>query len=142
MAAIPDPEIGLVIHFNYLWKRERDQGRDNARYARPCAIILAHRRTTDGTISVIVAPITHSPPMAETSAVEIPQAVKRYLGLDDQRSWVVADEVNEFTWPGYDLQPNAAGEIVYGVLPDRLFQQIRTRVLERIKAGRLGRVLR
>jgi hypothetical protein len=140
--AIPDPEIGLVIHFNYLWKREHDQGRDNARYPRPCAIVLANRRQRDGTTIVVVAPITHAAPDADTSAVEIPQAVKRHLGLDDQRSWIIADEVNEFAWPGYDLQPNAAGEIAYGVLPDRLFQQVRLRVLDSIRAGRLGRVPR
>jgi hypothetical protein len=140
--AIPDPEIGLVIHFNYLWKREHDHGRDNARYPRPCAIVLAQRRRADGTVMVIVVPITHSAPDNDTRAVEIPFAVKRHLGLDDQRSWIVTDEVNEFAWPGYDLQPNAAGEFAYGVLPDRLVQQVRTRVLEGVKAGRLGRVPR
>ena len=71
----PDPEVGLVIHFNYLWKREHDRKRDNARYPRPCAIILAQRRRADSEVMVIVAPITHSPPTADTSAVEIPMAV-------------------------------------------------------------------
>jgi hypothetical protein len=37
--------------------------------------------------------------------MEIPPAVKRHLGLDDQPSWIVLDEFNVFTWPGYDLRP-------------------------------------
>lgn len=142
MAAIPAPEVGLVIHFNYLWKREQAQGRDDARYARPCAIIVAHRRASDGSMVVVVSPITHSAPTDDTLAVELPQAVKRHLGLDEDRSWVVVDEVNEFVWPGYDLQPNAQGEIAYGIIPDRLYQKIRGRLLDAAKDHRLGRVVR
>ena len=139
---MPEPEVGLVIHFNYLWKREHDLARDNARYARPCAIIVAQRRQADGTVMVLVAPITDAAPRVNTAAVEIPSAVKRHLRLDDARSWVVTDEVNEFVWPGFDLQPNSAGQIAYGVLPNRLFQQIRASVIAQVEARRLGRVLR
>jgi|HubBroStandDraft_3_1064219.scaffolds.fasta_scaffold240704_2 hypothetical protein len=139
---IPDPEIGLVIHFNYLWKREHERGRDNARYARPCAVILAQRRDSDGTIRVVVAPVTHAPPAADTVGVEIPLAVKTHLGLDAERSWIITDEVNEFVWPGFDLQPNAAGRIAYGLLPNRLFQRVRRSVLGCLEAQRLARVMR
>ena len=38
------------------------------------------------------------------TAVEIPMPIKRHLGLDDDRSWIVVDEGNEFLWPGYDLR--------------------------------------
>jgi hypothetical protein len=140
--AIPDPEVGLVIHFNYLWKRETDLGRENARYARPYAIVLAQRRTPSGSIIVIVAPITHSAPTKGAVAIEIPQRVKAHLGLDSERSWIVTDEVNEFAWPGFDLQPNAKGDIAYGVLPNRLYQQVRQSVLDCLKAQRLARVSR
>jgi len=139
---IPDPEIGLVIHFNYLWKREHDQGRDNARSARPCAVVLAQRRRHDGAVEVVVAPVTHAAPRADTVAVEIPAAVKAHLGLDAERSWIVTDEVNAFVWPGFDLQPNAAGKIAYGVLPNRLYQQVRRGVLECLQAQRLKRIMR
>ena len=140
--AIPDPEVGLVIHFNYLWKREHTDGRENGRYARPCAIVLAQRRDADGSVVVMVAPITHSAPHPDSSAIELPPALKRHLGLDEERSWVVVDEVNEFVWPGHDLEPNAAGEFAYGVVPDRFFQKIKTKLLDNAKAGRLGRVPR
>jgi hypothetical protein len=33
-------------------------------------------------------------------AVEIPAVVKRHLGLDEARSWIVVSEINRFIWPG------------------------------------------
>ena len=61
-------------------------------------------RQDDGATIVTVLPITHSAPTRLGAAVEIPAPVKRHLGLDDQRSWVVVAEGNEFLWPGYDLR--------------------------------------
>jgi hypothetical protein len=60
---------------------------------------------------VVVAPIAHSAPTKGAVAVESPQRVKAHPGLDSERSWIVTDEVNEFAWPGFDLQPNAKGDI-------------------------------
>jgi hypothetical protein len=57
-----------------------------------------------GTAMVRVVPVTHSTPDDPNAAFELPRAVKRHLGLDAARSWVVLDEVNEFTWPGFDLR--------------------------------------
>jgi hypothetical protein len=58
-------------------------------------------------------------------AVELPRAVKRHLGLDDDRSWIVVAEGNEFLWPGYDLRkiPNT-DRYDYGFLPPRLFNTV------------------
>jgi hypothetical protein len=52
---------------------------------------------------VAVVPITHLPHSDPHVAIEIPPAVKKDLGLDEERSWIVVDEFNTFTWPGYDL---------------------------------------
>lgn len=68
--AIPDPEPGLVVHFNYLWSREYDRGREEARYPRPCAVVLSYRRAADRSISVLLAPITHSEPVAGSRAID------------------------------------------------------------------------
>jgi len=138
---LPVPEPGLVIAFNYLWRREADLGHDNARYPRPCAIVLTLRRE-DGRLLVAVAPITHSPPQPGTRALRIPPRVKTHLGLDDAPSWIVTDELNEFVWPGFDLAPDAAGEIAYGFIPPRLFDELRELVLAAAREGRLGRVIR
>jgi hypothetical protein len=65
-------------------------------------IMLAVDRPANDATVVVVLPITHSPPADPASAVEIPVAVKRHLGLDAERSWIVVAEGNEFDWPGYD----------------------------------------
>jgi hypothetical protein len=140
--ALPVPEPGLVISFNYLWRREERLGRDNARYPRPCAIVLAQRRAADGATLVLVTAITHSAPDGDTAAVLLPPRVKRHLGLDDAPSWVIVDEVNEFVWPGYDLAPDQDGEVAIGFLPPRLLERIRERLLAAAREGRLGRVSR
>ena len=138
----PAPEPGLVIRFNYLWRREQQEGRDNARYARPCAVVLTVRREADGNLMTLVAPITHSPPTNETVALRLPDRVKAHLGLDAEPSWIVADEVNEFAWPGFDLEPNAAGDIAYGFLPPKLYEQMKSMIVEQVRLGRLGPVPR
>ncbi len=140
--AIPDPEPGLVVHFNYLWSSEFDRGREEARYPRPCAIVLSYRRTADGATIAMLAPITHSQPRPGDRAIEIPQAVKKQLGLDDLKSWVMVDEVNETAWPGFDLQTNAEGQYAYGFIPPNLFRRIKAEMMQVLKASRLRRVPR
>jgi hypothetical protein len=54
---------------------------------------------------VTVAPMTHRPPSDPTRAILLPASVKRHLGLDEEASWIIADEVNRFAWPGPDLRP-------------------------------------
>lgn len=140
--AIPDPEPGLVVHFNYLWSSEFDRGSEEARYPRPCAIVLSYRRTADGALIALLAPITHSVPRPGDRAIEIPQAVKKQLGLDDLKSWIMVDEVNETAWPGYDLQTNAEGQYAYGFIPPNLFRRIKAEMMQVLKASRLRRVPR
>lgn len=140
---LPTPEAGLVISFNYLWRRESEQGLENGRYPRPCAIVVATRLEPEGPLVVTVVPITTKSPVEGQAAVEIPPAVKRHLGLDpDLRSWAIVDEVNEFAWPGFDLEPNPAGALDYGFIPPRLYERIKAGLLEAVRRRRLGRVSR
>ena len=135
--AIPNPEPGLVISYAYLWRREFEAGQEEGRKNRPCVIVLSVEKHDSGT-HVTVAPITHSPPSPGTPCLEIPLRVKQHLGLDDDRSWVILGEVNQFVWPGYDLRPipGKAGEMTYGFLPPRLFDQIRNGILDVILGAR------
>ena len=100
--ALPDPQLGLVISYSYLWHHESEQGQDEGRKDRPCVIILAAEQADDG-MMVTVVPVTHTPPADAAIAIELPQRVKQHLGLDDQRSWIILNEGNRFLWPGYDL---------------------------------------
>ncbi|MDB6106910.1 MAG: hypothetical protein JWO52_6909 [Gammaproteobacteria bacterium] len=129
MAGLPEPEAGLVISYSYLWKEEEERGLLEGRKDRPCAIVLAIDHPDleiGGHKQVAVAPVTHSTPQDLNVAVEIPLRVKQHLGLDNERSWVILDEVNVFTWPGFDLRPIRRGEgrIDYGLLPPKLFDKL------------------
>jgi hypothetical protein len=122
---IPTPEPGLVISYAYLWRYEHDVGQEEGRKDRPSVIVLAIEREADGTTIVTVLPITHSPPADPAGAVEIPAAVKRHLRFDDDRSWIIVSEGNEFDWPGYDLRKIGTGDRYdYGFLPPRFFDQV------------------
>ena len=134
--ALPDPTPGLVIGYAYLWRDEARRGREEGRKDRPCVIILSVM-TKPGRTVVTVAPITHAPPARPELAIEIPAATKRRLGLDDDRSWIVASDLNQFVWPGADLRPVVRGarRFDYGLLPGPLFRQVRDRVLALARTG-------
>jgi hypothetical protein len=134
---LPTPELGLVISYAYLWSSEADAGHEEGLKDRPCALVLSAQDDSGDT----VVPVTHSPPQRPEEAVEIPPAVKRRLGLDEARSWIVVSEINRFVWPGPDLRPVSSAEperFAYGFLPPGLFRQ----VLERFKATVAARRLR
>jgi mRNA-degrading endonuclease toxin of MazEF toxin-antitoxin module len=134
----PEPQLGLVVSYAYLWHHEHRAGREEGRKDRPCVILLAVERAANGITFVQVAPITHAPPNDAAAAVELPPAVKRHLGLDEARSWVVLNEVNEFAWPGFDLRPvpGLAGTVSYGFLPPRLFDLLISKLTGLWRAGR------
>jgi hypothetical protein len=137
--AIPTPEAGLVISYAYLWRHEHRAGHDEGRKNRPGVIVLVVERDTDGAFLVTVLPITHRAPSVAATAVEIPLPVKRHLGLDDARSWIILDEGNEFLWPGYDLQKIPKSDRYdYGFLPPRFFNQVRDAFFAWHRKGKLS----
>lgn len=62
--------------------------------------------------------------------LEIPAAICRSLGFDHGQHWLRFDELNRFLWPGYDLRPRSGGRYDYGMLPPRLFEQLRSGILQ------------
>ena len=135
--AVPEPQPGLVISYAYLWRHERRAGREEGVKDRPCVVVLAAPSAADGATMVRVAAVTHSPPDNLATVFELPQAVKRHHGLDDDRSWIIIDEVNEFTWPGFDLRPvpRSRDTFAYGFLPPRLFDALMAKLAEVWTAG-------
>jgi hypothetical protein len=87
-------------------------------------------------MQLIFLPITHAAPVDPKAAIEISLPVKKHLGLDDARSWIVIAEGNEFVWPGYDLRkaPKTDG-YEFGFLPPRLFNQVRDAFVRFHKVG-------
>ena len=141
---IPAPKPAQVIRYAYLWASEHDAGRDEGSKDRPVAVVVVVE-TVDGHPRVAVLPITHTPPGAASDAMEIPAAIKRLLNLDDDRSWIVLDELNIFRWPGPDLRPAHAAHPdtpLFGYLPAGFFRTVRDRAAANIRTGKARRVPR
>jgi hypothetical protein len=144
--AFPDPQPGLVIRYAYLWRSEAKRGRKEGGKDRPCAVVLATKRGTDGKTTAVVAPITHSPPQDPKTAIEIPAAMKARLGLDDARSWIVTNDLNYFVWPGSDVRPMNPRKpekgIAYGYLSQHITQRLISEVRDRMREGQTKAVAR
>ena len=140
---LPTPHPGLVISYSYLWQDQHRRGEEEGRKDRPCAIVLVRQIIEDAVI-VSVVPVTHSPPSNPADAVVMPPGLKRHLGLDDQPSWIVISELNDFVWPGPDLRPipGKTDRYDYGVLPPSFFRKLQEAIFARITAKKLGIVPR
>jgi hypothetical protein len=142
--SFPEPHVGLVIRYSYLWRREFDAGREEGTKDRPCAIVMTVV-DEDGDKEVLVLPVTHSRPDDPADAIEIPAATKSRLGLDGERSWIMITEANEFVWPGPDLRSVPGRDestITYGALPPRFFVHVRDKFLERDRQEKSRRAKR
>ena len=98
------PEPADVISYSYLWAREAAAGEESGRKDRPAVVVVARIERAAATL-ILVAPITHAVPENKADAIEIPANVKKQLGLDRDRSWIVVNELNRFIWPGPDIRP-------------------------------------
>jgi hypothetical protein len=140
----PVPQPGLVIRYSYLWRREFLLGQEEGLKDRPCAVVVTHL-DENGVTRVLALPITHSPPIANEPAIEIPAPVMTRLNLDAERSWIVLSEANIFAWPGPDLRilsgkgPESAA---YGFLPPAFFRVVRDRFLAVNREGKSSLVRR
>lgn len=124
------PEPGEVLNYSYLWEYEYVKGRDEGIKDRPVAVVLV-TQTRDGIDQVHVVPMTTKPPARDQLAIEVPDAVRRDLGLSGNRSWIVITEWNRFAWPGYDIRPVPGREpsVSYGYLPASFFRRVRDAVV-------------
>jgi len=91
-------------------------------------VVVLTTEMAGDSLRVIVAPVTHSAPEGAVMAVELPADVKRDLGLDRERSWIVTSEVNSFRWPGPDVRLLDDYTPFYGAIPDWLFGRARESV--------------
>jgi hypothetical protein len=107
-------------------------------------VVVAHSLQNDR-LQLLVAPITHSPPQHIDQAIEIPLTVKRNLGLDSERSWIVTSELNRFIWPGPDIRlvkGNTGLSPLYGAIPEKLFTEVKEQFLAKAKLGKIGIIKR
>lgn len=101
--------------------------------------MVVARIETSGRTQLLVAPITHTEPDRAEDGVEIPPSVKRHLGLDRERSWVVLTELNRFNWPGPDIRPVPGSESpLYDALPEWLFRKVQEGIGRNAREGRIA----
>lgn len=139
------PKVGDVICYSYLWRDEKKSGLEEGRKDRTTAVIIAHRDDVTGQCHVFVLPITHTPPPDTNIAIEIPPEHKPIMGLDDPPSWVICNELNQFTWPGFDVRPVPGvtpQTHVFGKMPQAFFEIVRQRVLALRQTHQIKRVTR
>jgi uncharacterized protein YifN (PemK superfamily) len=139
---LPNPEVGLVFPYYYLWRREHERGEESGRKSRPCILIVVAAIAKGNRQTVIAVPVTTQKPDSTRSYVEIPDRVRRHLGLNAPQCWVICDEYNQFDWPSPDLSTTTSGNRSFGNIPTALIQMIRNEVQAAMKRGRLKKVPR
>jgi mRNA-degrading endonuclease toxin of MazEF toxin-antitoxin module len=136
------PTSGLVVRYDYLWTDQHLSGMVEGSKDRPCAVVLPLGLDPKGRQLVIVTGITHTKPKSAEMGIEIPQHVKRILGLDGARSWIIVSEVNVVDWSDPGFVPVKLGQWSYGALPKALAIRVRNAISERAKSKSLGQVNR
>jgi hypothetical protein len=142
--ALPEARPGLVFRYEYVWKRQELAGQATGEKERPACVVLAIGGGA-GEKRVLIVPITTQEPGGDIPAMEIPQAVKRYLGLDAGRpSWIILNEANLDSWPSPDMRPipGQPGRFEYGLLPLRMVNAIREAIRVALSEKRLACVNR
>jgi hypothetical protein len=100
-------------------------------------MVVARIETKDAS-QLLVAPVTHSEPRRMGDGVEIPPSVKRHLGLDRDRSWILLTELNRFVWPGPDIRPTPGSETpLYDALPEWLFRKVQQGIADKAREGKI-----
>ena len=70
------------------------------------AVVVAARQQGGEEVRVIVAPRLHTSRIGSCLGHRGPPSeVKRLPGLDAARQWLRYEELNRFTWPGFDMRP-------------------------------------
>ncbi len=131
-----DIRVGHVLRYSYLWHWQHQKGREDGDKDRPVLVLALVTTLEDGTPVVRVLPITHTPPKDAADTVELPVRVKRRLGMDAERSWIIVSESNRFAWPGPGLRPADSDTGYLGPLPPALFQEVKKRFVELARQGR------
>jgi hypothetical protein len=133
--ARPDPERGQVIRFEYLWASEESQGYADGEKYRPCAIVVTIAPKGDKPLRAMLCGITHTRPRPPSEGVAIPAQAKAALGLDAEPSWAIISEVNTVNWSDARFRKTPSGGWTYGELPAQVMEEIRDKMIARIKAG-------
>ena len=87
---LPRPEIGLIVHYGFVWSGPDRDPPPDAGKDRPCLIvdILQEEILGRKTLRVTYLPISHAEPRKGESAILIKPKVANYLGLTTEKSYL------------------------------------------------------
>jgi len=115
---LPNPEIGLIVWYSYIFRR-KTRSIGDAGKNRPCVIAAVFPAPEDPLrTGVLYLPVTHAPPGPEDTAIALAANVKFAAGLDGAPAWLIVSEANKDIWPE-DIShfPGRPGVFHCGFLP-------------------------
>ena len=126
--ALPRPELGLVVHYGFVWSGADRRPPPDAGKDRPCLIVdLFEIEETPGrkTLRVTYLPISHTEPRDGEIAKLISPRVANHLELSSEKSYLYTSYACEDDWP-FDVSqvPGHQGRFHYGVIPPALFDAV------------------
>lgn len=143
---LPELRIGLVVRYEYLWKRRQDAPGADAEH--PACVVMIYRKPdpepgAEDDRYVVYLPISHSPPSGDQFRIELSNHAKRKAGLDSDKQWVLVSECNIDIWPN-DLRqlPGRPGRFHYGHLPPSEFRRVRDEFVSYVRSRKRSKVHR
>jgi hypothetical protein len=127
---LPEPKLGLVVHYGFIWAAGRRRAPPDAGKDRPCLIVDVEQFQDPAlngrmVVRVTYLPISHIAPRDTERALPIPPRVALHLGLTSERSYLYTSYAVEDDWP-FDIAhiPDSGGRFGYGFVPPRLFAAV------------------
>lgn len=126
---LPKPEIGLVVHYGFVWAGADRRPPPDASKSRPCLIVDLENAVEPAADSrplmrVTYLPISHMAPREGEQAIPVPPRVARHLGLTPERSHIYTSYAVEDDWPFDVEQVPGSARFDYGLIPPRLFAAV------------------
>ena len=132
---------GHIVKYPYLWKWQRDLGRDEGEKNRPACVALMFRNEAQSLTHIIILAISGTPPKSDQIAIEIPLLELKRAGLTDaKQGWITVSEYNyDILERSWDFPVNSPPE---GRFSRPFLKQIQVAVLATIrgKTGRIDRI--
>lgn len=124
--SLPNPQVGLIIRYEYLWISEKLEGQNRGEKHRPCVIILVPP-ASEQPVRAMVCALTHSEPRDDDVGIAVPDEAKAQMGLSDRPQWVIASEANLVDWDDPGIVELKSGGWTYGVMVRPLIEAVRAK---------------
>lgn len=82
---------------------------------------------------MFLTPVTHTAPHNQNDAVQIPTAIARHIGLDDEQSWIRTTEYNIVDWDDPGIVPASKTKWEFGRLPHGVYTGMKASIEANIR---------